>query len=106
MKITTLCLRLFVFKILFLTSFKSANGQFTYVSPVPGSKMHNRETGIILKTGKPVDATSLQPHLFTVSGSISGLHPIKIKLASDDKTILVYPSIAFVNSEIVTVVIN
>jgi len=83
-----------------------SNAQFTYINPMPGSKLHNAETGIILKTGKLLDATSLHSDLITVSGSLSGTHEVKIKLAGDNKTILIQPLTAFSGGEKVTVVVK
>ena len=80
-----------------------SNAQFTYISPVPGSKMNNQQTNIILRTGELVDATSLRSDLVTVSGSLSGTHAASIKLAIDRKTILVTPSTLLSGGETVTV---
>ena len=79
-------------------------GQFTYLSPKPESKMHNKETGIILRTGGYVDASSLSPDLFLITGTVSGIHHVKVKLALDDKTILIHPETYFAAEE--TVVVN
>jgi hypothetical protein len=83
----------------------SLHAQFIYISPVPGSKMHNREAGIILRTGKEVEAASLSASRFTVSGSESGMHITDVKLASDEKTILLHPRTLFSYNETVTVTI-
>ena len=40
-----------------------AQAQFTYINPVPGSQMKNPETGIILKTGTELRASSLKADL-------------------------------------------
>ncbi len=83
-----------------------SNAQFTYLSPMPGSKMNNLETSIILKTGKFIDATSLKNALITINGSLSGVHEASIKLARDNKTILVYPITKFSGGETVSVEIK
>src|SRR5262245_52002269 len=93
----------FVFILLYFLSAQISFGQFTYISPVPDSKMHHREAGIILRTGDFVDVSSLQPDLFSLSGSISGEHPVKVKLGADDKSILVRPSEIFSAGETVAV---
>lgn len=80
--------------------------QFTYVSPEPDSKMHNKETGIILRTGKYIDATSLHDNLFCVNGSISGSHLITPKLAADKVSILIKPAEFFAAGETVTVKVS
>ncbi|MFI5135128.1 MAG: arylsulfotransferase family protein [Chitinophagales bacterium] len=90
--------------LLFLTL--HSNAQFTYVNPMPGSKMHNAETGIILRTGKIIDATSLRNDLVFVSGSLSGLHEVKVKSALDNKSILIQPSTVFRGGEVVTVKVS
>lgn len=80
-----------------------ANAQFAYISPVPGSTYHNPQTNIILKNGALIDKTSLQNSLVTVTGSLSGQHDIRIKLALDGKTILIDPLLNFTEGEQVDV---
>jgi len=84
----------------------SSEAQFTYISPVPGSKLHNKETNIILRTGKIIDAASLKTNLVSISGTLSGLHECRIKLADDKKSILVYPVPMLSGGETVTVTVN
>src|SRR5438034_977327 len=96
----------FVFGLAFLTLAHTSYGQFSYISPVPESKMHKKETGIILRTGDYVNAASLRPDLFSISGSVSGEHTVKVKLAADKKTILIRPLVIFCSGERVTVTVK
>lgn len=97
---------LFLSGIMFLSGVQNIFAQFTYISPVPESKMHNRQTGIILRTGSEVDAASLDPDFFEVSGSLSGVHTLRVLLAADKKSILVQPTTIFSFGETVTVSIS
>jgi hypothetical protein len=75
--------------ILFIVLVKGLSAQFTFVSPLPDSKNHRPECGIILKAGDYVDSSSLHKvQLFSITGSISGSHDFDIILADDGKTIL------------------
>src|SRR4030095_934920 len=80
--------------------------QFTYISPVPGSTMHNKETNIILRIGDFVEAASITPALFSVYGSVSGPHTIQVKVAADNKSILVRSTQFFSSGEKVTVTVS
>ncbi len=97
---------LLITAITFLITARTASAQFSYISPVPGSKMHKKEAGIILRTGQYVDASSLTPDNFFISGLSSGPHDVKVRLAADNKTILIHPSTIFSAEETVTVSIN
>lgn len=96
----------FVLPLAFLASVHTCYGQFTYISPMPESKMHNKETGIILRTGESVNAASLRPDIFSISGTVSGEHLVRVKLAADNKTILIHPLMIFSGGETVTVTVN
>lgn len=80
-----------------------AGAQFIYISPVPGSKYHNPQATIILKTGDSMDAASLSPHLVSIQGSKSGNHDCRVVLADDGKTVVIYPIPQFAGSEVVDV---
>lgn len=80
-----------------------ANGQFQYISPVPGSTYHHPETNIILKNGALIDAKSLDNSFIAVSGSVSGFHSCRIVLSDDEKTIVIYPAEKFTEDEQVSV---
>lgn len=83
-----------------------AQAQFTYINPVPGSQMKNPETGIILKTGTEVRASSLKADLISLTGNLSGNHACSVKLAHDGKTILITPLTKFKGGETVTVTVK
>lgn len=90
----------------FLLLVHTAYAQFTYISPMPESKMHNKEANIILRSGEYVNAASLRPDLFSISGSVSGEHILKVKLAADKKTILIQHEAVFSGGETVTVTVD
>ncbi|MEO6166548.1 MAG: arylsulfotransferase family protein [Chitinophagales bacterium] len=92
--------------IIFLSFTQNVCAQFNYISPVPESKMHSKETGIILRTGSFVNAASLHADLFSISGSVSGEHIVSVKLAADKKSILVQPFSLFSAGESVTVTVS
>ncbi len=82
----------------------NAYGQYQYISPVPDSKYHPPQTGIILRPGPQLDASVVMQHdLFTVVGSASGRHQVHIRLAEDQRTVNLVPLRAFVEGEEVTV---
>lgn len=90
----------------FLLLAVSAQAQFTYVSPRPNSILHPVTKHIILKQGERVDAASLRQELFSVTGSQSGRHEMRIVLSSDGKTILLYPVEPYAHEEEVTVTVQ
>src|SRR6185295_14351953 len=69
----------------------SAFAQFKYIWPMPGSKLSNKETNIILKNGSFIDPSSIKNNLVTITGTRSGLHTARIVLSDDKKTIVVFP---------------
>ncbi|MEO6168880.1 MAG: aryl-sulfate sulfotransferase, partial [Chitinophagales bacterium] len=83
-----------------------AAAQFQYISPVPGSRMHHPETNIILRNGNLIATSSLNPDVFTVTGSASGKHIVSIKLSDDGKTVLLQPVIIFNDDEEVTISVS
>lgn len=85
---------------------KPASAQFQYISPVPGSALHNPQTNIILKNGNLIAPATFKAEYFEVTGSVSGKHELNLKLADDGKTILLKPEVIFSNNEEVTVVIK
>ena len=64
----------FIPTLLFCSFIFTARAQFTYISPMPDSKLHNKETNIILRTGRNIDPASLKSDLVSISGSSSGFH--------------------------------
>ncbi|MBA3648830.1 MAG: aryl-sulfate sulfotransferase [Chitinophagales bacterium] len=89
--------------IIIYTFIEKSSAQFQYISPVPGSIYHNPSTNIILKNGNLIDSLSLTPGLFTVVGSVSGVHSIRVTLSDDQQTIVAYPATYFADSETVNV---
>ncbi|MEO6166322.1 MAG: arylsulfotransferase family protein [Chitinophagales bacterium] len=86
---------------------KTVAAQFVFISPVPGSNYHPRNKTIILSAASPVTANTVNgKKWYKVTGSGSGEHHMKIKLAADGKTILLNPDYAFEAGEMVSVVID
>ncbi len=81
----------------------SAYAQFGYISPLPGSKMSNTTTTIILKNGSLINYSSLKNELVSITGSKSGAHSSTIILSDDRKTICIHPFPVFQDDETVTV---
>lgn len=81
----------------------SAFAQFKYISPMPGSKLNNKETNIILKNGSFIAPSSIKNNLITITGTRSGLHTARIVLSDDKKTIVVYPQPMLQSGETITV---
>lgn len=88
---------------LLLMPVTAAFAQFNYISPLPGSKLANKETNIILKNGSFIDPSSIKNNLVTITGSKSGLHTSRIVLSDDKKTIVIYPQPMLQTGETVTV---
>jgi len=84
---------------------KSGDIDFRYISPVPGSKLVNEKTNIIIKTSFPIQTIKAEKNIFVVIGSNSGYHTGKV-LRSGDNTVLYQPDTPFRPGERVTVYIN
>src|SRR5262245_59929195 len=91
--------------IIFFLSGK-VQAQFQYVSPVPGSKLHNPETNIILRPGSIIEAASVQAGLFQVEGSLSGNHECIVKLADGNRVVILEPKTPFLEGEDVSVTVD
>jgi hypothetical protein len=77
---------------------------FQYISPVPGSGLHNPETNIIIRQGEALNPFDLNDtSLITVVGSSSGLHSGSLYITPDSKTIIFQPNSIFVRGETVYV---
>jgi len=77
---------------------------FQYISPVPGSGLHNPQTNIIIRHGEEFNSLNLgDPLLLTVIGSTSGLHSGSLYITPDSKTIIFQPDLIFVRGETVYV---
>lgn len=99
------CVSLFIV----LLSLYMAHAQeltFNYICPVPGSQYINPGQVIILKTGQPYDARSLDDRMVIVRGSVSGEIPCRLSLSVDSKTLFVHPSRLFALGEKVTVTVS
>ncbi len=91
------------FFILLHISIFAQTTEFSYVSPMPGSKYLNPEQNIILKTNSAFEQNSIQSSLFQINGSKSGLIEFKTILSSDLKTLIIKPLRSFVFGEKITV---
>src|SRR6187397_2941845 len=95
----------FILSYMLFMAATNAFAQFSYISPKPGSKMHNKETNIILKNGGFINASSLKSDLVTISGTFSGIHTARIVLSTDRKTICIYPEPMLKGGETITVTV-
>ena len=80
-------------------------GPFAYVSPAPGSALHNAQTNIIVRPGPLLDPASLHEGTIQVAGASSGSHPGVLRLSDDARTVLFRPSTPFAPGEQVTCVV-
>jgi hypothetical protein len=93
--------------LLFSATTLSLNAQFIYVSPQPGSALHQPQTNILLRTGSALDASSIaDAKIFTITGSKSGDHAFRIKLSNDDRTIILDPTVDFAWDETISVIVT
>ncbi|HUM47619.1 MAG TPA: arylsulfotransferase family protein [Chitinophagales bacterium] len=89
--------------VIFLASAGTLNAQFTYMSPLPDSKYHNRETQLIFRiTGTLDESAVYQKDLVEIYGSESGLHQWTASL-SEGRTLIVKPTEIFAWGESVQV---
>lgn len=96
-------LNIILFAFLLFQSSGFAQNNYVYVSPKPNSILVSNKTNIILRSSSIVDRNSLNLNLITVEGSESGVHPGKLILSDDKRTIVFNPEHAFTFSEQVTV---
>ena len=100
-------MRYIAISILFCLISIITSAQFTYISPMPGTDLHNRETNIILKNGTWIDKESVQDHnLVEIQGSLSGNHDWIARLSDDRKTVVIIPKPVFSYGETVTVTVH
>ncbi|MCY7409762.1 MAG: aryl-sulfate sulfotransferase, partial [Chitinophagales bacterium] len=96
----------FIALILILLVLK-VNAQFIYINPMPESRYHNPQTGIILRNGERLSLNSIQSkNIFKITGSRNGEYLFDVKLIEDEKAILLTPKKHFAEGENVTVVVN
>ena len=81
-------------------------GQDIYISPVPGSKFHNRQTSIILTFESPINLNSLKSDLFTISGSIKKQYDSNYETSNNYKTIILKTQDLFHYGETIHVYAN
>jgi hypothetical protein len=86
----------------------SASSTFTpqFEWPTQGGQYVSEWTTIIIRPGVPIDASSLDANLFSVTGSISGVHAGTVILAEDGLTVIFKPGQAFANGELVYMRLN
>ncbi len=65
--------------------------EYQYISPLPYSIGHNPETTITLRYGIELDKNSVNGKYFELQGELSGKHNITVRLASDNKSLLIIP---------------
>ncbi len=106
MKRTTLVPKVLI-SIIFILNFHNSFSQFIYLNPLPGSQNHNPQTALAIRNGNLIDRGSiLNNSWMEIIGSKSGFHSFTSKLADDNKTIIVNPTVKFDNGEIVSVIIT
>ena len=77
--------------------------QYQYISPFPGSAYHNCETDIIIRQGELINSSTIWEGLIKVRGMKSGVHPGRLFLADDSRTLIFEPFTPFENGELVSV---
>jgi hypothetical protein len=93
--------------LVFFTAFSmqnaSASSTFTpqFEWPTQGGQYVSEWTTVIIRPGEPIDASSLNPNLFSVTGSVSGAHAGTVILAEDGFTVIFKPLQAFTHGELV-----
>ncbi|MEO6166635.1 MAG: arylsulfotransferase family protein [Chitinophagales bacterium] len=87
--------RLFTLCVILTVCAVRLNAQFIYMSPLPDSKYHNRETQLIFRISGKLDESSVyQKDLVEIYGSESGRHEWTVKV-SEGRTLLVKPTEMF-----------
>jgi len=78
-----------------------------YVSPVPGSSLVSPNSNIIIRTKGSVNSSVVHdPSLFSVNGSVSGVHTGTTILSDDQETITFQPTDSFAPGEVVGVAVK
>lgn len=92
--------------LLFTVCSIQSQAQFSYVSPLPGSKYHHPETNLIFRAGALLDPSSVNSNqLLEITGSQSGVHSWKPVLA-EGRILIIQPEVAFAWGETVQVVLH
>jgi len=84
-------------------SYKNANKNIIYLSPLPNSKMNSSSTNIIIRAKIILNPSTINSNEFIIRGSLSGLHSGLVKLVDDGRTIIFTPFQKFHAGELVTV---
>jgi Arylsulfotransferase (ASST)/Secretion system C-terminal sorting domain len=77
-----------------------------YTYPLANSRLVSPATGIGIRYALQIDGASIAGCSFIASGSVSGVHPGKLVLAQDGRTLVFTSSIPFQNSETVSVSVS
>jgi len=81
----------------------AAPHEFSYVSPLPGSRMVSPWNNVAIRPGGILNSLSLDAASLTVVGSRSGAHGGRLVLASDERTIVFTPDQPYTLGETVHV---
>jgi hypothetical protein len=81
----------------------AASRAFLYLSPVPGSDKVSCWNNVAIRQGSAIDRGALVPRRLTVVGSTSGFHTGRLRLASDEQTLLFTPDDPYALGETVRV---
>ena len=100
----------YVFVFLFFGVFLQrsvAQPKFQYLSPLPNSSLVSSNTNIIIRHGEILDRASVEmSSAIEVNGDKSSNHSGRIKLTSDEKTIVFVPDVPFSLGEKVSVTLT
>ncbi|MEO8512565.1 MAG: aryl-sulfate sulfotransferase [Ignavibacteria bacterium] len=82
----------------------SSNGLFSYIDPLPGAELINKQTSITFRTSEPLNDESLfRLNAINISGSIHQNYDFTITKLSSSNTYIIKPELNFINGEKVTV---
>ncbi|MFC2115985.1 aryl-sulfate sulfotransferase [Bacteroidota bacterium] len=73
--------------------------EYQHLSPLPFSTGHNPETTITIKYGMEIDRNSVDGKYFELLGEISGSHNISLRLAGNNKSLIIIPEQHFILNE-------
>src|SRR5262249_12897920 len=79
----------------------AAARDFAYLSPLPGSQRVSPGNNIAIRPGSPLDGASVSAAQLTVTGSRSGAHAGRLRLAGDGRTIVFRPDQPFATNRFV-----
>ncbi len=86
------------------STLEAAPNHFEYISPVPGASMVALGNNIVIRDGRPIDRSSFEGRArVVVVGSTSGLHPGRLILSDDSKTLVFTPQTSYASGEEITV---